>query len=187
MGVVNICDYRESSTFKNRASLSFVTCPRTTQNNVFSRWTRCVASAKFVGDMHKVVSRDYLSVKLWDLRAASNTTSMATDPVFSAQVTDYMERNLAVLVDQDCVSDSFFVDVSPDGKHIATGGYNKQGHVIDMNATTNTTITCNFGARRDAQVGKLKNYEGKQRKHVISHSGSDLSSLSSRVDYKKKV
>ncbi|MFO0116590.1 MAG: hypothetical protein ACK521_02890 [bacterium] len=43
-----------------------------------------------------MVSRDYLSIKLWDLRAASN---QSTKTVYSAQVTDYMERNLPTLMD----------------------------------------------------------------------------------------
>lgn len=60
-----------------------------------------------------------------------------------------MERNLTTLMDQDSLDDQFFIDVTPDGKHIATGGYNKSGHVIDINSTSNTVISCNFGAPKD--------------------------------------
>ena len=52
------------------------------------------------------MSRDYLSAKLWDMRVAGGNGSgtyenMIVDspatakPIYSAQVTDYLERNLA--------------------------------------------------------------------------------------------
>ena len=66
-------------------------------------------------------------------------------PLYSAQVTDYTERNLVRLYENENINDSFFADVSPDGRHIATGAYNKSGHVMDINATTNTSIMCVFG------------------------------------------
>ena len=68
----------------------------------------------------------------------------AGKPLYSAQVTDYSERNLVRLYENENLNDSFFASVSPDGKHIATGAYNKSGHIIDINATMNTSITCNF-------------------------------------------
>jgi len=44
---------------------------------------------------------------------------------------------------EDALDDEFFLSLSPDGKYFATGGYNRAAHVIDANATTNTSITCN--------------------------------------------
>lgn len=74
-----------------------------------------------------------------------------------------MERNLTNLHDTDSLEDEFFLDVSPDGKHLATGGYNKTGHVLDINATSNTHVPCVFNQpgtswKRDAPAGKLKVY-----------------------------
>ena len=88
---------------------------------------------------------------MWDMRMAANTsTGMIVDspstvkPIYSAQVTDYLERNLANSLDSESMDDQFFLDCSPDGKHFATGAYNKSGHVIDMNATMNSSIVCRF-------------------------------------------
>ena len=69
-----------------------------------------------------------------------------------------MERNLGTLLENDSLDDQFFLDMSPDGKHMATGGYNKSGHVLDANATTNTVISTQFGAERDSPAGKLRVY-----------------------------
>jgi hypothetical protein len=46
---------------------------------------------------------------------------------------------------------------------MATGGYNKSGHVIDINSTSNTVIPCNFGLNRDSAAGKLKVYNKAKR------------------------
>lgn len=56
------------------------------------------------------------------------------------------------------MDDEFFLDVSPDGKHMVTGGYNKSAHVIDMNATSNTVVQCKFNEKRGSNAGKLKVY-----------------------------
>lgn len=51
-----------------------------------------------------------------------------------------MERNLPVLSREEALDDEFFISLSPDGKHIATGGYNRAAHVMDIVATYNTAI-----------------------------------------------
>jgi uncharacterized protein YuzE len=63
-------------------------------------------------------------------------------------VTEYAEKNLVNLMDSESLDDRFFLEVSPDGKHMATGAYNKSAHVIDINATTNSSIVCKFDQSR---------------------------------------
>ena len=46
-----------------------------------------------------------MCVKLWDLRNASNMIPNKSKPVYSAQVTDYMERNLSVLNENESLED----------------------------------------------------------------------------------
>ena len=91
-----------------------------------------------------------------------------------------MERNLTTLMDQDCLDDQFFLDVTPDGKHMATGGYNRSAHVIDVNATSNTIVTCNFGAARDQAAGKLKVYN--KAKRLVTQAANEP-----KIDSKKSV
>ena len=189
-GKINICDLRERSDFHQRATLTFETSGKSAKlsSNVFSKWLNCVSSAKFSHNPTQLFSRDYLSVKMWDLRAAQSNTAasivnMHTKPVYSAQVTDYMERNLGVLLDNDSLEDQFFLDVSPDGKYMATGAYNKSGHVLDINATTNTVINTVFGSDRNSQAGKLKVY-GKAKRLVNSNTAGGLEL---KVDLKKRV
>ena len=156
-GKINICDLREKSDFHNRPSLVMETNLRNSKltTNIFNKWINSVSEAKFVSNPYLLFSRDYLSVKLWDLRQVSNAAEnnqspSYTKPIYSAQVTDYMERNLNNLLENDSLDDQFFLDISPDGKHMATGGYNKSGHVLDISATSNTVVNTQFGAERDS-------------------------------------
>ncbi len=171
------------------------------------------ADAKFIpGNEHCVLSRDYLSVKLWDIRTASCNTSpssMLVDqgktaqvaPVWSAQVTDYMEKNLADLYGSGQTEDLFQLSVSPDGKYFATGGYNKSCHIMDVNATMNQAILCKYGQRRDSSVGSLKVYNKKKRlvasnsatsgasgsRDVSGNNTGGASSSLKNIDFNKRV
>lgn len=127
-----------------------------------------------------------MSIKVWDMRAEK--------PYFSANVNDYMERNLSQLSREDALDDEFFISLSPDGKYLATGGYNRAAHVIDANATTNTSITCNNIQNPGQPAGVLKAYN--KQKGLISSSlqnnphgeGNQKSrTTSSTVDSSKQV
>lgn len=103
--------------------------------------------------------------------------------MFSAPVTDYMERNLSTLLDNDNLDDQFFLDVTPDGKYMATGAYNRCGHIIDANAMTNTVVNTIFGAERDSTAGKLKTYNAKNKRLMNSSS----TGIEAKIDLKKRV
>ena len=169
-GKINLCDLREKSDFHGRASLTLETSGKSSKisANVFSKWINSVSEAKFVQNPNVLYSRDYLSVKLWDLRTAqssfdSRMGNSHKKPLYSAQVTDYMERNLGRLLENDSLDDRFFMDVSNDGKYIATGGYDRSGHILDVNASSNTVVKTKFGAERNTSAGLLKIYD-KQKK-----------------------
>ena len=68
-GKVNVCDFRENSDFHKTASTVLDAAQKNaaTKAGVFNKWTNAISDARFVGDS-QVVSRDYMTVKLWDLR-----------------------------------------------------------------------------------------------------------------------
>jgi serine/threonine-protein phosphatase 2A regulatory subunit B len=118
------------------------------------------------------MSRDYLGLKLWDLRATSHK------PTAGYYVCDYLEKNLCNLYEEDSIYDKFFMDMSPCGKYALTGNYNKNAHIIDIAGTNNVTFQANF----DMKIGKV---QAKTRKY---NEKKKLSALdSSTIDFKKKV
>lgn len=95
-----------------------------------------------------------------------------------------MERNLSNLLQNNSIADQFTMAISPNGQHIATGSYNKQGHVLDIGATTNQTVECKYDQPRDTPVGNLKVYGKKKR--LIANNTSTAASPSSS-SYRKTV
>jgi serine/threonine-protein phosphatase 2A regulatory subunit B len=187
-GQIKICDFRESSSFQDRASMQFALRGRKDGANLFDPWLNVVSDACFVPNSNHVLSRDYLSTKLWDLRMGDNTMIVdshnTAKPIYSANVTDYLQSHLGDLHETDYRHDEFFLDVSPDGKHVATGSYNKSGHVQDIHATTSTSIVCKFNEQKDQSVGTLKVFDSKKR--LISQR-SGLTSAASSVDFRKRI
>jgi len=61
-------------------------------------------------------------------------------PAKSVNVSDFVEKDLCKLYEDDSIYDKFFFDVSPDNKSFVSGNYNKQAHVIDISGIGNTTI-----------------------------------------------
>lgn len=100
-------------------------------------------------------TRDYLSVKLWDIRNNSKH-------VKSIQVTDYVEKKLCDLYENESVFDKFEVNASPCGNYLLTGAYNGNAHVIDIEATNNSTLEAAFGNKRGKTASKQREYKGKK-------------------------
>ena len=165
VGNINICDFRERSDFSARPSLQLSTqAAHGNQGQEFQKWLNYVSSAFFLANGTQVISRDYMSVKLWDIRSNSGVKSK---PIYSAQVTDYMERNLSKLYEQDSLDDEFFLSLNPDCNYVVTGAYNKSAHVIDTAATSNSVVRCKYDGVYGSQAGKLKVYN-KEKKLVVA-------------------
>ena len=96
-GKINICDLREKSDFHSRPSVQLQVSEKFGSHQWLSDTASCVSDAKFIPNSYQIASRDYMCVKLWDLRSASNMHPSKSRPIYSAQVTDYMERNVSLL------------------------------------------------------------------------------------------
>ena len=94
-----------------------------------------------------------------------------------------MERNLGRLLENDSLDDRFFMDISPDCKYIATGGYDRSGHVMDINASSNQVVKTRFGADRGTPAGLLKIYDKQKKPIGNGQKSSDVVSL----DLNKRV
>lgn len=171
-GFLHICDFRDQSTFQNSSSMKYE-IGHGQKKNLFSDLINSLSSAKFFKKYpHLVASRDYLSIKLWDLRSTSQT------PLMQCHTCDYLEKSLCNLYEEESIYDKFFMDISPCSNYILTGGYSKSGHIIDLNMTTNVTIQTNFDAKRGKIAGKARKYNSNKKLGPLD---------SSEPDFKKKV
>lgn len=143
------------------------------KKNAFSELINSLSFAKFLPAFpHHIVSRDYLSVKLWDVRSARM-------PLASIAVCDYLEKNLLSLYEEDFIYDKFFLDVSPCSGYVVTGAYNRSAHVLDLAATNNLALPANFDSKRGKAIAGPRRY-GPNRKLLPVENPE-------AIDFKKKV
>jgi WD40 repeat protein len=114
-----------------------------------------------------------LTVKLWDIRQTNNK------PFLSMHVTDYLEKSLVSLYEDDSIYDRFFLDVSPNSQYLVTGAYNKTAHVVDINGTNNVMMPISFEAKRGKVLSKARKYQTNKKLLPLEGAGA--------TDFKRKV
>lgn len=70
----------------------------------------------FASDGRYIISRDYLTLKVWD-------SHMGSRPIKKISVHDHLKPVLCDLYDSDCIFDKFEAKFSPDGTQVLTGSY----------------------------------------------------------------
>lgn len=96
----------------------------------FSDVTLSISDARFMPNGTGIVTRDFMTVKLWDLRQERK-------PLDVISVHEYLRPKLWDLYENDCVYDGFEVGISHEG-NICTGSYNNYFHVYDMKLKNDT-------------------------------------------------
>ena len=87
-----------------------------TNRSFFSEIISSISDVKFSNSGRYMISRDYLSVKVWDLH-------METKPIETYTVHEYLRSKLCSLYENDCIFDKFECCMSHTGEHIASGSY----------------------------------------------------------------
>ena len=91
------------------------------RSNEYSEIINSCTWASFVKGQSEfeAISRDYLSIKIWDIRMPS------AEAIRKYIVNDYVEDKLALMYTNDCIFDRFDVKQNSNGQFFATGGYNQ--------------------------------------------------------------
>lgn len=71
-----------------------------TNRSFFSEIISSISDVKFSHNGRYMVTRDYLSVKVWDLQ-------MDSKPIETFQVHEYLRSKLCSLYENDCIFDKF--------------------------------------------------------------------------------
>lgn len=89
----------------------------------FSEITASVSGVAFLPG-ERMATRDYLSVKVWDLRTERR-------PLLVVPVHEHLRPRLCDLYENDSIFDKFEIAVSADGRHLLTGTYNDTVKMFD--------------------------------------------------------
>jgi serine/threonine-protein phosphatase 2A regulatory subunit B len=99
----------------------------------FSEIIASISDIKFTNDGNYIVARDYLSLKIWDVK-------MENRPVKTIQIHEHLRPKLCDLYENDSIFDKFECVVSPDGKYFATGSYHNYLHIFDRTGKNDALI-----------------------------------------------
>lgn len=115
-GRVCLHDLRSSAHLKEPAKNFEIAEAAYLTKHFFSEVLTSISDAKFTNDGRYVLTRDYLSLRLWDL-------NMERAPVEVFPVQPFLNKNLIELYQNNALFDKFQCASSPDGKRFATGSY----------------------------------------------------------------
>jgi len=134
-GSIKLGDLR-SSALCDKHSKSFEQEEDPSTKSFFSEIISSISDCKFSGDGRYMVSRDYMTVKVWDL-------AMESRPVKVIKIHEQLRSKLCDLYENDCIFDKFECNISHDGSKVITGSYNNFVYVYDWQNDHTTAIEAN--------------------------------------------
>ncbi|PON72217.1 Protein phosphatase 2A regulatory subunit PR [Parasponia andersonii] len=100
----------------------------------FTEIIASISDMKFSKDGRYILSRDYMNLKLWDMR-------MDSSPVSICKIHEHLRPKLCELYDNDCIFDKFACCLSGDGLHYATGSYSNHLRIFSRGVGIEEGIT----------------------------------------------
>ncbi|XP_057951477.1 serine/threonine protein phosphatase 2A 55 kDa regulatory subunit B beta isoform-like [Malania oleifera] len=127
----------------------------------FTEIISSISNIKFATDGRHILSRDYMNLKLWDIR-------METSPVAVYKIHEHLQPKLSDLYNNDSIFDKFECCLSGDGLHFATGSYSNLLRIFSHRGGSKQGMTIEAG----------KNLNRKQQPHAaLQARRSSLSNL----------
>ncbi|MGH0124687.1 UNVERIFIED_CONTAM: hypothetical protein FKN15_033339 [Acipenser sinensis] len=136
----------------------------------FSEIISSISDVKFSHSGRYMMTRDYLTVKVWDL-------NMENRPIETYQVHDYLRSKLCSLYENDCIFDKFECVWNGSDSVIMTGSYNNFFRMFDRNTKRDVTLEASRENSKPRAVLKPRKVcvGGKRRKDEISVDSLDFS------------
>lgn len=161
-GTIRLCDMREQALCDKHAKL-FEEPEDPTNRSFFSEIISSISDVKFSHNGRYMVTRDYLSVKVWDLQ-------MDSKPIETFQVHEYLRSKLCSLYENDCIFDKFECAWSGNDRHIMTGSYNNFFRMFDRETKRDVTLEASRENVKPKTVLKPRKVcsGGKRKKDEIS-------------------
>eukprot|EP00052_Salpingoeca_macrocollata_P028245 m.271779 g.271779 ORF g.271779 m.271779 type:complete len:450 (+) comp22839_c1_seq7:128-1477(+) len=131
-GAVKLGDMRASALCDSHAKL-FEEPVDAASKSFFSEIISSISEVKFSHDGRYFFSRDYLTLKVWDLH-------MENKPVQTFKIHEHLRPKLCDLYENDCIFDKFEASWSGDDSHLVTGSYHNHFKVFNRQNQTDVTL-----------------------------------------------
>eukprot|EP00003_Mantamonas_plastica_P003219 TRINITY_DN12573_c0_g2_i3.p1 TRINITY_DN12573_c0_g2~~TRINITY_DN12573_c0_g2_i3.p1 ORF type:complete len:195 (+),score=67.98 TRINITY_DN12573_c0_g2_i3:48-632(+) len=99
----------------------------------FSEIISSISDIKFSNDGRYILSRDYLTLRVWDINQESK-------PLKTIQIHEHLRSKLCDLYENDFIFDKFECSFSGDGSHMATGSYHNLFHIYDADGKSDVCV-----------------------------------------------
>ncbi|CAL9195399.1 unnamed protein product [Musa hybrid cultivar] len=134
-GSIRLIDLRQSALCDNHSKM-FEERDTPGSRSFFTEIIASISDIKFAKDERHILSRDYMTLKLWDI-------NMESGPVATFQVHEYLrpKASLCDLYENDSIFDKFDCCQSGDGLRVATGSYSNLFRVFGCMTGSNEATT----------------------------------------------
>lgn len=133
-GSIRLVDLRQSALCDSHAKL-FEEQEAPGSRSFFTEIIASISDIKFAKDGRYILSRDYMTLKLWDI-------NMDSGPVATYRVHEHLRPRLCDLYENDSIFDKFECCLSGDGSRVSTGSYSNLFRVFGCSpgSTEATTL-----------------------------------------------
>lgn len=179
-GCIRLADMR-SAALCDLHSKAFAEVESQANKSFFSEIIASISDIQFSKDGRYILSRDYLTLKLWDVNKESA-------PVATYNVHEHLRARLCDLYENDSIFDKFDCCINGQGNAIATGSYNNLFRVFGTWNGTDLTLEASRdpvrkrlqapASRNNGRFGGTdrKNRPGKWGNNEAAEMGTDYSS-----------
>ncbi|XP_064874285.1 serine/threonine-protein phosphatase 2A 55 kDa regulatory subunit B beta isoform-like isoform X1 [Oncorhynchus nerka] len=168
-GSVRLCDMRKQALCDTHCKF-FEDPEDPSTRSFFSEIISSISDIKFSHSGRFLMTRDYLTVKVWDL-------NMETRPIQTYQVHDYLRGKLCSLYENDCIFDKFECVWNGSDSVIMTGSYNNFFRMFDRNTKKDVTLEASRENSKPRAILKPRKVcvGGKRRKDEVTVDSLDFS------------
>lgn len=171
-GSIRLLDLRQSALCDTHSKL-FEEHEAPGSKSFFTDIISSISDIKFAKGGRYILSRDYMTLKLWDI-------NMGSGPVATFQVHEHLRPKLCDLYENDSIFDKFECCLSGDGQRVATGSYSNMFRVFgcaEGSSEATTLEATKNPARRQIQTPpRFLRSAGNNSHGVNRREGSDYNS-----------
>ncbi|KAF8467788.1 protein phosphatase PP2A regulatory subunit B [Kalaharituber pfeilii] len=189
-GTIKLADMRVSALCDQHAKL-FEQEEDPQNRSFFSEIISSISDVRFSYDGKYILSRDYLTVKIWDV-------AMERTPVKTIPIHEHLRPRLCDTYENDSIFDKFEVVFSGDAKHVMTGSYNNNFMIYpsDPDKETEIVLQADKSAFKAKKIGVPTPMNGSKK--AGSRAGSPAANTgpgarmrketdADQIDFNKKI
>ncbi|EEH10272.1 phosphoprotein phosphatase subunit 2-beta regulatory [Histoplasma capsulatum G186AR] len=146
-GTIKLADMRQSA-LCDQHHKQFEQEEDASSRSFFSEIISSISDVRFSNDGRYILSRDYLTVKIWDV-------NMERQPIKTIPIHEHLRPRLCDTYENDSIFDKFEVVFSGDAENVMTGSYNNNFMIYpsDPNKETEVVLQADKTAFKAKKVG----------------------------------